>query len=248
MFANNIALNSRDSISSEKWLPKWLIHLPQFNTLKEQYKLHISHCQFANRVYPVNEYYSKLCFTEDDTTTFNIQLDENNYTGHSLATHLQTLMNDAGSHTYTVTYDSSLKKLQITAVGGVFRWDTIATKHAYEIIGNTTFGVSANTYTSDVPIRLSGTNYVDILSNFQNDSHLSTSTSSLLARIPVDVNFGYIIFHEPANHRPINIQNKQGMLDIQLELRDDHGHPWKLDAYGHLSLELRITGHNKHRV
>lgn len=249
MFSHNISLNSRDSISNEKWLPKWSISLPQFNTLRSQYHLQLVNCQIPNRVYPVNEFYNTISFTENDVTTHTVTLTSNNYSGSTLAVHLQSVMNNASALAYTVSYDTDSKKLVIIPSSGVFKWNSNITNSAYEILGVTTFNVNSASYTSDVPIRLSGTNYIDIISSdFQTDSTSSTHNTNLVARIPMYHNFGGIIFYEPQLHHPMQVQNSTGMMNISLELRDDHGNPWKLDEYGYISLEFKVSGHNKHRV
>lgn len=240
--SNYIALNSRDSNSVESYLPSWTFNVPQHGKLTENYHMCLVNFQVPNTVYPVNEYYKQLSIVQDNTISFSFSLTENNYTGTQLASELETQLNALGGYTYTCTYDTQSKKIQVTCSGGTFEWSAINDYNAYRILGVTTFGVQTANYVGDVPINLSGSSYIDIISNLRNDNFSSTHFTSFYERIPIDVPFGNIIVYEPANKAPVQIQSHNGLFTVTFEMRDDQGNLFKLPTYSEVSCKLLVTG------
>jgi hypothetical protein len=234
-----VLLNTRDSETSVNYNTFWQIQRPQLNTLKG-FKLSLQNIEFANTVYPINANNNIVTFDEGGGS-LTATLTANSYTGSELASHLKTQMDAAvgAGDTYTVTYDSQSKKLTIASTGTYFFVSGVA-NHAFDELGITTLDdAAAASRTSDVPINVSGSQYVDIVTDLSNLNYSSSTTAHVLARVPLNVAFGQVVFYEPNNDG--SLFSTVDHLDyVSMALRDDKGNLWELPSNSYVSLVLKL--------
>lgn len=239
-----VLLNSRDAHSSNSTNEdfNWIINNPRFAILFG-YKLGVEQVEIPNAVYPVNEYYNKVSVLEGGGATLTVTMTSSNYTGTTIATHLAAILTTAsaatgGTKTYTGTYDSYTKKITIASTG-TFAYKSVA-NDAYELLGISTLTASvAASVVADNPVNLSGSAYVDIITNFSSNNWTSGYTSNVLERIPLTGSFGDVIQVQYPAKMPLQITGA-GFTEFRCMLRDDRGNPWKLPSNMHISLVLRV--------
>jgi hypothetical protein len=232
-------LSTRDGNSDETWRTFWNIGLPRLNTLGN-YRVSLQNIEFPNTVYPINTYNNKVYFNEG-AGNLTATLGSNVYTLSEMATELQTQMNSAGAHTYTVVADTQAKKLTITDTTVTFYFLTGA-NDAYEELGfdSTLFtNTLAASEVSDYPVQLSGSRYVDVITNFSTHNHSVSSTASVMVRVPLNVPFGSLVFYEPTTDDRLFITTT-AINEIYMELRDDKGNSYALPRNAHVGMTLKI--------
>lgn len=208
------------------------------------YVLSMESVSFPNAVYPINSNNNKIYWKEDGGGTITSTLTENNYTGSEMATELQTQLNaDTGlARTYTVAYDSQSKKLTITVDSGIP--DTIqfvnGDNNAYDELGYNAPTSAATVLTADYPVRLDGTQYVDVVSTIGNLNYSSNGRTNILARVPVLSSFGSVIFYENDSDDLLDLV-QYDMANIEVRLLDDKGNLWNLPANSNVSYVLKLV-------
>ncbi len=156
-FANNY--NANGYLSEPVWL------IPQAIGDISAVKLKNFTCPLS--VYTIDSRNNKLQFVERANTAASclITLPYSNYNGISIASQLQTLMNSAGSYTYSVAYNTSgSNTLTISNTSGSFAFTSIDNNADYELGLESGLGSSSTSKTSDT-IDLSGVNAVHLVSN-----------------------------------------------------------------------------------
>lgn len=235
-------LSTRDGELRETYNTFWSINLPRLNTL-QGFEIALQNIEFPNLVYPINAYNNKLYISEDGGGTLTATLTPNAYTGDQMAAELKTQLEAAGAGTYTVTYDKQSKKFTIAVSGAkaAFAFVDGAT-NAYEAIGfdSVSLPTSAASLTSSYPVNLSGSQYVDVVTNFSSHNYSVSTTAHVLVRVPLNENFGSIIFYEPSSDDSLFVTTNQ-LDEIYMQLRDDKGNYWELPYTSHVSMTLKIT-------
>lgn len=234
-------LNTRDGEVDENYNNFWSIDLPRLNMLRD-FRISLQNIEFANTVYPINRHNNKLYFSEDGNPTVTATLSVNSYTYTTMAVELKAQLEAAGAGTYTVTYNTSSKKFTIAVSGGAtnFQWVT-GVDNAYEELGfDESLFTNSISLTSNYPINLSGSRYVDVVTNFSGFNHSVSTTANVLVRVPIDVNFGSVVFYEPNTDDNLFVSADQ-LDDIYVQLRDEKGNFWELPKNSHLSITFKIT-------
>jgi hypothetical protein len=255
-------LTTRSQEQEENYDALWQLNMPILSQVRGWY-VALETIEFPNTVYPINQYNWRITWDEYDdsatiTNTLSITLAAGNYTGPALATALTAAM-DAESLasgqnlSYSVTYDSvTSKKMTFTYDSGAGSYDandTIVFKTAardmYDELGldDSSFA-AAHSIEGDYPVNVSGTAYIDVISNFSHQNYSNTTTSNILVRIPLHVSFGNIVFYEPEHENRL-FMSHQRMDEIRIQLRDDKGNFFELPGNGYVSLTLKATPVNE---
>lgn len=231
-------LSTRVQDGDENYNASWSINLPRLNTI-HSYKLSLQNIEFPNTVYPINVYNKNIYFNEGGVTLQAV-LTENNYTGSQFAAEVKAQLDIAsgGGQLYTVTYDSQAKKLLITAPGN-FQFEDGAFNSYDELGFNVENFTSSASYLSDYTINLSGTSFVDVVTNFSTHNHSVSTTAGVLVRVPVNVTFGNIVFYEPSTDDNLFVTTNQ-IDNIFVQLRDERGNLFLLPRNTHLSMTLKL--------
>lgn len=217
-----------------------------FNTANDltNYTMSIESVSFPNAVYPINSNSNKIYWKEDGGATITSTLVTNNYTGTEITAQLQTQLNaDTGlARTYTVSYDSQSKKITITCDGGVP--DTIefetGDNDAYDELG---FNVPTSAQTilvADYPVRLDGSQYVDVVSSIGNLNYSSNGRTNILARIPILSGFGSVVYYENDSDDLLDLVQND-MTNLEIRLLDDKGYLFDLPANSNVSYVLKLV-------
>lgn len=239
MTESMVFLNTLHSVSpSRPYDTQWYLNDTRLN-LAKRYSLSLQTVEFNNAVYPFTSYNDKI-YIDEGAGTLTGTLTHKNYTGTSLASELATLLTTIGS-SYTVTYNSDTKKFTFSNTAATTFKFVTGVNNFYDNIGiNVSTQALALTQTSDYPINISGTNYVDIISNFSQLNYASSGYGSLLCRVPIDVAFGGIVYYEPSSDDAI--PDIGGNLDsISLYMRDDRGNPFELPGNASVSYAFKVT-------
>lgn len=241
---SHLYLDTRNSNGTENYNTSWNIYNQRLQ-LMDNFMITLRNIEFPNTVYPINEYNNVISITEDQITEGTLTITPGVYTGSTYASTIETALNALRDNdvnindTYTVSYDTVLKVLTISSTG-TFSF-VVTTNSAYESMGldESTFTALQNSWTSVFPINISGTQYVDVVSNLASLSYSAASTSHVLARVPIDVAFGGIVFYQSQFHEKLDLTSHH--IDIiNLTLLDDHGNLFKLPRNSHVSLVLSI--------
>lgn len=238
-----IHLDSRYGTFTNNYDTKFELNIPRLETV-DGYSVSVHKVEFPNTVYPVNEFNQNFFFFETlGGGDISIVIPEGVYTGTNMATTLATLMTAASNNaiTYTGTYDSvTTKTITIAASGGNTWAYEIGQNAIYEQIGFSLNNITeVNSKTSDYPVRLDGSRYVDVVSNLSTNNYSFGASTNVLVRIPLSVSFGSIVFYEPNVDDEIFVSHNQ-MDEIRIALRDEQGNLFKLPDNGHFSITLKL--------
>jgi len=245
-----IFVNTDDRASGTVSDAQWHLssELPATNLMN--YNLSLQTCEFAHLVYPFNSSRgNQILYWQEDSdagTTYSATIPENAYSGSGIATQLTTLMNagTGNAYVYTWTYDSTSKRLTVSeASDSAFRiWSGVGNQDCNREIGfdKTDINFKTASFTLPWPVDLSGTKYVDILTNLANMNQSTTLTSNTLFRIPVTSSFGTIIFHQSFSDDSLYVAN-DSLSSFRLQLRDDRGRRFILPENASVSYTIRCV-------
>lgn len=174
------------------------------------------------------------------------------YTGTSLAAQLQTLI-QAISPGFLVTWSDTTLRFTFTFSGGLFTWGFIfgdTRLNAYSLMGflpNTTTTLFNNgSIVSPTVASVTGPYYLYLNSrtlgsmvNFNLPDGAATGSGPEMARIPINVNYGSVIFYndpDPSRYFDFFVGNQITSFDFYLTLGSDQyqkpldmkGAPWSL--------------------
>lgn len=214
-----------------------------------RYNVKLEQVSFTNVVYPINSTRQNNIFyfqeNNDTGTTYSFTIAEDTYTGTEFATYLTTQMNTASGngYTYTVSYDSSKKKLTFSeATNSPFRivnGDSSSHREVgWDILTQTSFVVTSTEAAQ--PVNLAGSLYVDVFSDLSTNNISSTSTGALLYRVPLTASFGEIQFDSALNDRAL-VLNNDTISSVRFYLRDDRGFPFDIPSHFPVSYTLRLS-------
>lgn len=234
-----------DSDNANKVIPDYSSDL-QFdlnaNSLYDTENSYMSISSFScpNIAYPVNSTNNKLYFKENGGPTKLVLLQEGSYDSVTITDTLQTDMNATGTFTYAVSYLAVSKRLDISATGNFQLVD--GPNNAYELLGFDTQSIPTalnNVIVAPHPLNLSGTQYIDIEMNV-NCKNYSSNLRNVFERIPVDVAFGSIIFHENVTDDFIDISS-DSINNLEVRILNDKGQLWNLPNIAKVNLVLKIS-------
>lgn len=235
-------LNSRDQnvVLDSNQNVEWSITDPRLNTLGPS-TVSIVNMEVPNVVYPINTYYNSVQFTESGGGTYTASVADGFYTGAALATALAAAMTaTASSRTYTGSFNTTTYKITISVDSGTFMWVDVD-DDMYTELGITSFAATSSSQVGDSPVLLQGTNFVDVVCSELPSTNVvaGESTQRVLARIPINENFGNIIFFQPSVGQSIPV-SIDGVSSLTIAMYDDRGNPWNLPPNAHYSLCLSI--------
>ena len=235
LFLDTRDSNNPDTPSSTNWE----INLPSMNNVRG-FNIALQNIEIPNTVYPINSKNNKIYFAENGGETLTAALTENSYTGSTFATEIQTQLNAAGTLVYTVTWDNDAKKLTISVpLPDVFEFIS-GGQNAYEEMGfDDSLFTQGSSFTSDAPINISGSQYIDVITNFSTGNHSVGTTSNVLVRVPLNVSFGNIIYYEPSTDDPLFV-TESNLDEVFITMRDSKGNGWDLPFNANVSLTLKI--------
>jgi len=199
-------------------------------------------------------------------TYHEIEIDVGDYTGTTLATELQTEMNNVGVATYTVSYNSATQKFTITqGLGGdLFNilftdgQDTNSfTQYKYiqysigRILGFRPYnllGVAGATVVSDLIADFSEDEYLLLaIENMHNIEHLRDSKISSDIVCPVYYESSKNKYTYTYNGEPfadIELDNYTEISKLHISLYDQYGHPYETNGINH-SIILSIFSNKR---
>jgi hypothetical protein len=176
--------------------------------------------------YNVNSSNNKFDFNDGVARTVTIT--PSNYTATTLASALQTGLNASGTGlTFTVTYSTATYKFTVAATGGFSMPFATGTNHTTSIclvLGFTaTDHGSAASQVSDNAADLIGEPYIYLKCTSitgVNEGILSSNSNDtgVLARIPVNVNFGDVILYTAPKEHPTLIFNGTNITSLSFSL------------------------------
>ena len=162
---------------------------------------------------------------DGSTTTLTGTLaTDTNYSGSTLASEVEDALNASGTaKTYAVAYDTPKGRLIITVSAGTFRFvNGINSAHielGYDVAIPTYYATGK---TLDYPVDVSGTKYIDIITNLgSTQSWNSTGTYQVTARVTSGASFGEVLQH--SFMFPQDIRAHEGTDRFNFQLRDDKG-------------------------
>lgn len=236
--ATQLFLNTRDGVYQEPYNMLWQIKRPRISTARE-YRLALTHVEVPNAVYPINEYNNQVYYVDVGVgTTVNVALTVGSYTYNEFITMWNATVGAAGP---TITaYDDKTHYFEFTSANANEFYFEQGDNDVIEVIGvkpdtsSTTLVLS-----SEYPINLSGSQYFDILSDFSTHNYTTTQDVNILARIPLIVGFGNVLYWQASTDETLYVTSDT-LDQVHVYLRDDHGNPWKLPKTAHMSLVLKI--------
>jgi hypothetical protein len=190
----------------------------------------------------VNQNNNLVYFSEEDGPLLTAILNPGNYTGTTLAAELKRVMDDIGSHTYTVTFNSITSKLTVaTNIPNVYGWRFSNTfRSAALLLGfPDTDSDNLTAFISTDPIRLDYSLYYDIITNLGSGNMSSSGRYSILARIANTTPPNTILFYENQNDADSSVISND-LNQIEIRLVDDKGNVLPLNATAHISYTFRI--------
>jgi hypothetical protein len=215
-----------------------------------RYSISVDSVQFANTSYPISADRSNnvLYFQEnnDTGTTYSGTLTTQNYNGTTFASEIQSILNTntGNAYTYTVSYDSSTKKLTISEAGNnpfLLLGSSGGADSVYREVGwldsDSTFKVAATELA--FPIDISGSKYVDLFSSLSCNNVSTSSTGNVLMRIPLTASFGDLQFFSNNVMDRISL-NSDTFSNFRFQLRDDRGYEFILSDYSPVSYSIKF--------
>ncbi len=242
-YTTDIFLSTRDGRSVYNYKDTWNINNQYYNDLRG-FGISLVGMIFPNLVYPINEYNQMIYLTDSDgnPNPKTVTIPSANYTGATFGAAIKTALDAASLLTYTVSFDSPTEKLTISVVGPDTCEFTSGDNSAYEAMGfeDALFSSGTSSITSDNPIEISGTPYIQVLTNFVGNNYSSFTNSNVLTTVPVTESFGAWVFF--SNRQTQNQYVTDARIhEIKMELRDAWGNPFKLPNNAYVQLTFRIN-------
>lgn len=235
----NLHLDSRDSIdpanpSKAVWN---LNHIAK--SVHADADIIVQSVSIPNAVYPINANNNQIVFTDSGGTSTITMLPQH-YTYSQFQTQLETNLNaDATlAQTYTVSYDTQLRKFSISATGNfvIDEGNGLAF-----LIGYTQHLPTSSTspHAAEAIARLDGSAYVNVLCPQVIHSYSAKEVSRILAHVPLP-QFGVTSTMTYGAQFPVRLSHS-ALSSLKIQLRDEFNRPWVLPKNSHISISLRIT-------
>ena len=204
-------------------------------------KIRFRSISLVNGVYPINDSNNLLNFVENGTTSNSINIDNGFYTGSSLATKLSSQLSGATleSITYTVTY-SSLKSALTISCDSTNLFRVVSTSTCLDVLGfEATGAVDAGTTQGTLPVRLDGSQYIDVTTNLYSANNISSNDKRITHRIPLTGAFGEYIHYDVEDSQFVTFNGRTESVDIRLT--DDRGNLFRLPSNCHIQYVLELS-------
>jgi hypothetical protein len=167
-----------------------------------------------------------ILLEDGNAAEFTATLTPGSYTATQIAAELKTQLDAAGANTYTVTYDDKTLKLTITTSGTSLKFGSTST--ALKIIGFPATTSFAASQVSSYPIRLDGSQYLDLICSLPANNIVSGNVP-VYHRIPLNVSFGSVLFYSP-NYEVALPLKSDAVITVDLRLVDDDGNAFVMPA------------------
>lgn len=235
-----IYLDTQDAIDVNPSNANFNINL-NFNSYTNPF-ISLEEVCMQNLVYPINSNYNTIVVEENSLSTITVSLEEKFYNGTEFAQEIQDKLNagTAESITYTVTIGTNNRKLTISADGA----------NVFQILQGTTclreLGLIAPmdsaviSFTMPYPIRLDGSEYVDVVSNVPLNNISSDGRTNILARIFLTNPFGTLQVFENNTIDKLRINTNQ-FTNMNIRLFDDRGNIFQLPFNCNVSYIFKFT-------
>lgn len=240
----HIFLDSRyKNAGTTNYMPSW--NLPTGQNQSGHQLISLQSCIIPNLVFPVTSLNNTIIFAEGGGGNLTATLTPQDYTGTTLASTLQSVLNTVGALTYTVTFDILTTYLTIAVSSSTLQFKTSDSAFtAGFVLGFDEKNDSADSgsISSDFPIRLDGSMYIDIeLTNANTHSMSVNNSSTPFIRIPLTSSFGSIVNYE-ASEASDNVMtiDTTGMNNLDLRIRDDQGRNWLLPDNAYCSFVFNM--------
>jgi len=203
------------------------------------YLMELAFLTMDHAVYPINDNHDKLYVEEAGPLVHTVTLPHGYYTPTNMANELQTQLNAVSASTFGVTYDSITHKFIIgsTAAFSIYATGTHTIAAALGFVTDTASAVST---TSQYPINLEGTRYVNVFSNLPTTTITVNNKKHLLAHVPMPGGFGNTIYYEPEGH-PEMFVNSTRLQNITLWFRDDQNRRYVFPPNSYFTAVFRVT-------
>ena len=170
----------------------------------------------------------------------SLKIPKGNYTISTLATTIKGLLDGiAGGVSYTISYDRTTMKYTYNSNIPEIYFDFSAfTDTAHIEMGFNTNETTPNTgisnlQSTNVPDINGNTHQIQIRTNLASKGCLDSITksySTILGSIPIDVNFGGVIFSKPGNNLHKILITSKNISNINVRITDDRGRPINLNG------------------
>ena len=232
-----IYLNSADSYTpTTPHDCNWVFNLSSVDSYS---KIALQNVVIPHLRYPVNSSTNKLVFQENGfPTLITAVLNDGNYTGSSLASEIKRAMEEVGTNTYAVSYNSTTQKLSISVANPdqlklhssstcqrVTGLDFDEVNFKYDIVGK-------------YVVRLDGTQFLDVLLNIPTNN-LNSSRRQIYSRIPMNISFGSVLTWTNPIQDWSPFMSKE-IKSLEIRLLDDRGKPFILPDNAEVQYTLKL--------
>ena len=202
-------------------------------------KIALKSVVFVNGRTNINNTNQTLVFQEDGVDSdITSTLTAAQYTATELATEIKVQMDADGANTYTVTYNSSTFKFLISTSGTSVK--LISSNALYTLGFSTADTAFASSLTSDLVVRLDGTQYLQLCSSIHSTNISSSNWSNVWHRIPVSVAVGELVVYE-VNTLSFAILGQDAFKNLSIRLFDDQNKLFINPANCNLTYEFILS-------
>jgi hypothetical protein len=199
--------------------------------LRDQHKdLMISEAIIPHSYYAIND--NNNTFECGPTGADTITLTNGNYTSSEFATHLTTQLNVVLVPTYSTAFSTNTGKFTFST-GDSSEFVLVADTKNYKYLGfaiSTSNSSASGSLVSTNVINISGTEYIDILSNLQLASENSSNLNrDVLARVYPNSAAFSSIFYNATSDSSVHFEG-QHINRLHLRLVDEFGDPLSLNG------------------
>lgn len=187
----------------------------------------LTEMSFFNLLTTVNRYNDLIEISENNgAQLFGVRMDKRNYTANEMATYLTNLLSAESPNniSYTVSYNDQLKIFTFDSDSDNFKFTQNTT--ARRLLGLSQRGIQNQVFTtaqnSDIPIDLSGTQFVYVCTDLGTRNVSSNELYDVLAVVPVSASYGSynVYFNQTSFFSQIS---NTDISQIRITLRDDEG-------------------------
>lgn len=206
------------------------------------YKIALSQVHFMNARPVVHSYANKIYFVEG-AGTLEATLTSGDYTAADLVTELATQMTAVGGTTYTGTYNAVDGSFGLTTSPSTSFNFVSGVNNGYQALGIPHLAsalptASATSFTSTDVVNVSGTNYIDMVTDMPVET-ASSNNLPVFARIPVPVAYGGYVNYVPSDV-DYHYLKQNSISKIRVHLYDDQQNPFVLPTNIHVSITFKL--------
>lgn len=201
-------------------------------------KCSVENVFFPNLVFPVNSTNNTLYYYENGGAVLKTATIPANasYNGSSIASALQTAMNNNGGNNYSVTYSSTTFTILIyTTLGNTFK--VLSTSTCLSILGISAMSSFAISCQGAYTVNLAGTAYVDVATNIQCRNITSGYSRNIIARIYLTQPVGSYQYYQDTIEDAMVLHNSE-LTNLDITLYDDQGSIWNLPSNAFFCMTL----------